>query len=85
MYEYLVGEYLKNMTIDEVIKYGIENNIIINEHDANILLTYANRYYKVFMNGDPTDILKEIKKKIDPETYKEAYKLYINYKNKYTY
>ena len=46
-------------------------------------MSYAKRYYKVFLEGDPENILKEIKSKIDINTYKEVYKLYIENKIKY--
>ena len=83
MYEYLIGEYIKKMTLDDIFSYAKKNNLEISECDAIILLSYAKRYYKEFINGNPTLLLKEIKEKIKPETYKIAYKLYIEAKIKY--
>lgn len=83
MYEYLVKEYLKKLTIDDILKYARKNNIEISTSDANILLIYAKKHYETLLNGDPTSIFKELKQKIKPETYKEVYKLYIEYKLKY--
>ncbi len=83
MHAYLIGEYLKKITINDIIDYCQKENITISKTDAIILLSYAKKYYKDFINGDPTEILKEIKTKINPETYKAAYKLYIENKIKY--
>jgi len=83
MYEYLIGEYIKKMTINDILDYAKKNNITISENDAIILHSYAKKYYKDFINGNPDNILKEIKSKINPETYKQAYKLYIENKMKY--
>ena len=83
MYEYIIGEYIKKLNIKDILEYAKKNNLTINENDAIILHSYAKKYYKEFINGDPTPILKEIKTKISPETYKEAYKLYIENKIKY--
>ena len=83
MYDYIIGEYLKKMTIKDVLNYAKKNNITVSESDAVILLSYAKKYYKEFINGNPTNILKEIKSQINPETYKLAYKLYIEMKMKY--
>ena len=83
MYEYLIGEYIKKMSIDDIISYAKKNNIIIDYSDAVILHSYAKRHYKEFISGDPSNILKEIKSKINPDTYKQAYKLYIENKMKY--
>lgn len=83
MYEYLIGEYIKKLTIQDIFDYANKNNLSISESDAVILLSYAKRYYKEFISGDPYPIIKEIKQKISPETYKVAYKLYIDMKMKY--
>ncbi len=83
MYDYLIGEYIKGLTVDDILNYAKKKNYTINRNDAIILHSYAKKYYKTFLNGDPSDILKEIKSKIHPDTYKEAYKLYIEYKIKY--
>ena len=71
------------MTLDDIFSYAKKNNLEISECDAIILLSYAKRYYKEFINANPTLLLKEIKEKIKPETYKIAYKLYIEAKMKY--
>jgi len=83
MYEYLIKEYLKNMEVNDILKYAKKNNMEITETDAIILLSYAKKYYHEFISGDPTNILKEIKEKINPDTYKLAYKMYIEAKIKY--
>ena len=83
MYEYFVGEYLRKMKVDDILNYAKKNNLVISESDAIILLSYAKRYYKDLMNGNPEPILKEIKIKINPDTYKVAYKMYIEAKMKY--
>ena len=83
MHEYLIGEYIKKMSINDIMDYAKNNNIEISESDAIILHSYAKKYYKEFINGYPSDILKEIRKKINPLTYKRVYKLYIENKMKY--
>ena len=84
MYEYIIGEYIKKLTIKDILLYAKKNNLTISENDAIILHSYAKKYYKEFINGDPSPILKEIKSKINEETYKQAYKLYIENKMKYS-
>ena len=83
MYEFLISEYIKKLTIDDILNYAKKENIKISEYDAIILLSYAKKYYKEFINDNPTALLKEIKEKINPETYKIAYKMYIEAKMKY--
>lgn len=83
MYDYLVKEYIKKMNTNDVINFGLKNNVVISQTDANTLLIYAKKHYKTFMYGDPTDLIKELKMKLEPNTYKEAYRLYLINKNKY--
>ena len=83
MNEYIIGEYIKKLNLNDILDFAKKKNIAISECDAIILLSYAKKYYKEFINNNPTDILNEIKNKINPTTYKEVYKLYIENKMKY--
>lgn len=83
MYEYLIQEYLNKTTEEDIINYGKKNNVIVSNKDAKVILNYAKKYYKVFLNGDPTSIFKDLKNKLEPKTYQEVYKIYITYKLKY--
>ncbi len=83
MQEYLIGEYIKKMTVKDIIQYAQKNNVLIDECDATILLIYAKKYYKEFISGNPTEIIRELKNKLSVNTFKEAYKMYIEAKMKY--
>ena len=83
MYEYLIGEYVKNLTLVDILNYARKENININNLDANTLLYYIKYHYSELISDDPQNILKEIKKKIDSTTYSEVYKLYVLYRNRY--
>lgn len=80
MNEYIISEYIKKLTTDDIINYGKKKNFNIPLSDAIILLSYAKKYYKDFLNNNEKDIIKELKNKLSSNTYKEAYKLYIEYK-----
>jgi hypothetical protein len=83
MQEYLIGEYIKKITIEDILSYAKKNNLTLSYSDAVILYSYVKKYYKDLINGNPDKILKEVKEKINPITYKEVYKLYIENKMKY--
>ena len=83
MYEYLIAEYVKNLSMEDIINFGIKNNINISFNDAKVLLHYALNNYQELISENPSAVLKEIKRKIDPITYDKVYKLYITYRNKY--
>ena len=81
--EYLIKEYLKKLSINDILNYAKKNNIEVTQEEASIILLYAKENVDVLLNGDPTNIFKELKQKIKPNTYKEVYRLYIEYKLKY--
>lgn len=83
MYEYLISEYVKKINEVDIINFGIKNNIDVSQNDAKVLKYYLINNYKELISNNPNNILKEIKRKIDPNTYEKAYKLFIMYRNKY--
>lgn len=83
MYEYLIGEYVKKVSVNDIINFGIKNNIQVSIDDAKILQHYVVNNYRELISNNPNNVLKEIKRKIDPITYDKAYKLFIIYRNKF--
>ena len=83
MYEYLIGEYVKKISVMDIINFGIQNDILVSTDDAKIIQHYLVNNYKDLISDNPNNILKEIKRKIDPITYDKAYKLFFMYRNKY--
>ena len=83
MYEYLIGEYIKKISVNDIINFGIKNNIQVSIEDAKVLQHYLVNNYKELISDNPNNTLKEIKRKIDPITYDKAYQLFIMYRNKY--
>lgn len=83
MYEYLIGEYVKKISVMDIVNFGIKNDILVSTSDAKILQHYLVNNYKELISDNPNNILKEIKRKINPTTYEKAYKLYLTYRNQY--
>ena len=80
---YLIKDYIKKLTIDDIKKFAKTKNINISDTDAIILYTYAKNNYEEIINGNDQDIIKELRKKLSPDTFKEVYKLYLEYKVRY--
>lgn len=81
--EYLINEYIKKLTIEDIKKYAKKKNINITDSDAVIIYTYTKKYYQDVLNGNDKLLIKELKERLSPNTFKEAYKLYLEYKIKY--
>ena len=80
--EFLIDEYIKKMNIQDIINYANKKGINIPYSDAMIIYSYKD-YYQEFIKGNPKEIIKELKEKLSPNTFKEAYKLYLEAKIKY--
>ena len=82
MKDYLIIEYVKKLTVDDVKNFAKLKNINISDSEAIILYNYIKNHYQELLNND-SKIIKEIKDQINPNTFKEVYKLYLEYKIKY--
>lgn len=83
MGEYLIGEYVRKMSVNDIMNFAFKNDIQISINDAKVLEHYIVNNYKELISDNPNNILKEIKKRIDPITYDKAYKLFLMYRSKY--
>ena len=83
MYEIIIKDYINKLTEQEIIKYGKKYDIDISFEDAKVLYVYAKNYWREFYKGNPTELIQEIKEKIDPNTFNKLYRIYYNFKNKY--
>lgn len=83
MYEIIIRDYIKKLTEEDIIKYGKRKNIDISNDDSKILFVYAKNYWKEFYKGNPTELINELKEKLEPKTFNTLYKIYIDLKQKY--
>lgn len=85
MYDYLISEYIKKMTIQDVINYSIKKEIKLTDNEASIIYQYLKKYWEVFYKGNPTKLLEELSTKINPYTFAKIKEIYIEFKNKISY
>ena len=81
--EYIIKEYIRKLTVNDIKDFARDKNINISDNDALILYTYAKNNYEDFLNGNDECLIRELKNKLSPNTFKECYKLYLEYKIKY--
>ena len=82
MKDYFIKDYIKKLTVNDIKRFAQNKNISITDAEAIILYTYAKNYYEELINGNQ-EIIKELKEKLSSNTFKAAYKLYLEYKIKY--
>ncbi len=84
MYEYLISQYIKNLTTKDIIQYAKEKGVQISMQDAQLLLDTAQKKWKVFYKGNPESIIAALKGKLEPATYQLGIDLWKEYQNKIT-
>lgn len=83
MYQILIKEYIKKMTINDINNFALKNNIHLAAGEDKIIYDFIkNNYEKVLGGANADKVLQEFKTKVCPETYNHAKQLYDIYKNK---
>ena len=83
MHELLIKDYINKLTEEDIIKYGKKKDIDISFEDAKILYVYAKNYWREFYKENPTDLIEELKEKLEPLTFIKLNKIYKELKGKY--
>lgn len=78
--EILIENYINSLKIDDLKNYAKNNNIYLNEKDAIVILDMAKKYWKIVYKGNPNEVFKLLKEKIDIKTYEKLIELYNLYK-----
>lgn len=79
---YLIGEYVKRMTKDDIVKFATSQGIMLDNKELDTIYNYVKKYYKTFIWGNPRPILDELKSKVKPITYNKIENLYGQFKDK---
>lgn len=79
---YLINEYVRRLTKEDIVNFAKSQGIILEEQELNTIYTYVKKYYKTFIYGNPRPILDELKSKVKPMTYNKIETLYLQFKDK---
>lgn len=79
---YLVSDYVKRLTKEDVIKFSESQGIILEETELNTIYDYIKKDYKTILYGNARSVLDELKQKVKPLTYQKIETLYIKFKDK---
>lgn len=83
MKDKLIKNYINNLKIKDIKDFALKNDILINDNEADYLFNIVKNNYQELIYGNPNAIFKNIKDKINDESYHKIIKLYFLYKNKY--
>ena len=78
---YLISEYVKRLTKDDIIKFSLNQGVNLDEQELDIIYNHLKNDYKTFIYGNPRPILDQIKNEVKPITYNKIENLYQQFKD----
>ncbi len=82
--EKLISEYVSRMKKEDVLKFATLNGVTLNDDELEIVYKYAKEDWRTICFGNPREILDNLKKQINFESYKKIEALYVYFKNRYS-
>ena len=83
MNEFLIKNYISNLTLNDINTFAIKNGIELNEEELKIIEKYIRNDWRTIIYGNPRPILNELKEKLNQIQYQKIENLYVEFKEKY--
>lgn len=80
---FIIKEYIDKITVGDILKFGLENNVNLELEDAEVLNFYLKNNWEDLLYGSPLPIIKEIEDKLGKTKCKIISDLFYMYKEKY--
>lgn len=80
MNNFLISEYVKMITKDDINKFALKQGVSLTKDELDIIYNYVKKDYKTVIYGNPRVILDELKIKVRPLTYNKIESLYEQFK-----
>ncbi len=81
--KFLIESYVRNIECQDIINFGRENEIVINNDEAMFLKELLNDYLSDVLEGNDYNVLQILKERFDGTRFDKMKNLYLVYKEKY--
>ena len=85
MKEKIIKNYIDSLSINDINKFAINHNIILNQKEQNYLYHIIKNHWHTIIFGNPHNVLNDLRKNFNSQKYQQIYQLYQTYKNKYSH
>lgn len=82
MYEALIKEYLKRLSLKDINDFAVKNKIILQKNEDKIIYDFIMENWKEVYKGNAKLAFEKLKKNVSNETYNNVITLYNQFKNK---
>lgn len=83
MHKLFIERYIKQIKKDDILKFGIQNDIHLSNEQLDILYHYLNEFWEVILYGNREKVFLDMKKRFDEDTFLKMQKLFEEYFNRY--
>ena len=83
MKENIIRGYIEKITISDINRFALNNNISLNNNELNLIYKYVKNDWKTILYGNYNSTLNDLKNKIDINKYNKIEQLFYKFKSKY--
>lgn len=83
MKELWINQYVSKITIEQIQMFARENNIVLNEAEADMINNIIKKEWKTLLYGNPNPIFSFLHSQLGEERTRHIVSLYEEYKEKY--
>ena len=80
---FIIKNYVDKICIEDILKFGFENDIYLENNEAEVLFFYLKNNWEDLIYNDPIPIINEIELKLGKNKTKKITDLFYLYKEKY--
>lgn len=82
MYEVLIKEYLKRLSLKDINDFASKNNITLKNGEDKIIYDFIKNNWMEVYKGDVNKAFNSLKKEVSEDTYNAIMNLYNEFKDK---
>ena len=82
MYEVLIKEYLKRMSLKDINDFANKNNMPLEKNEDKIIYDFIMNNWMEVYKGDANKALSKLKQQVSSKTFNNIMKLYNDFKDK---
>lgn len=80
---FFIKNYIDKITVQDILNFGIDNDIILSEDEGNFLQYYLKNNWEELIYGNPLPIIGKIENKFGKTKCESICNLFYLYKDKY--
>ncbi len=82
MYEVLIKEYLKRLSLKDINDFANKNNMPLEKNEDKIIYDFIMNNWMEVYKGDANKALSKLKQQVSSKTFNNIMKLYNDFKDK---